>query len=186
MTNVYGQPPHFDNNDPYFDPVGETYSFYTPPTLKSGGKAILYGSGSTGSRKNLCIRRYVYQYISMNDNFNYYKTYKGVKNFEQPDNVIDISELNSRSLVHSSEVTGESEPTFITQSILKSLFSFPSNNSYFFIEGVHSIAIEKEPGDFPNLPIPNFFKIYRYGKITQNNIVIVYKNNNIERRPSTI
>lgn len=177
MSTVYGQPPYFDNNDPYFDPVGEFYPFGPDvPTSKSGGKAIAYGSSFGPTRKRLCIRRYVYQYSAINNVFNYYKTYKGVRNFEQPDSVIDIDELNARSLIHSTEITTENEPLFITQSILNSLFSFPSNNSYFFIEGVHSIKIGG--GDISH---PSFFQIYRYGKITENNVVIIYKNNNIER-----
>jgi hypothetical protein len=182
MSQVYGQRPHFDNNNVSFDPIGQSYGFGSdfPPTLKTGGKAIVYESSPGGSsRKSLCIRRYVYQYTSINNAFNYYKTYKGVRNFEQPNSVADVSELNSRSLIHSTEILGENEPTFITQDILKSLFSFPSNNNYFFIEGVHSIRIK---GKYEYGAKPNYFKIYRYGKITSNNIVLVYKNNNIERK----
>jgi hypothetical protein len=182
---TYGQHPYFDNSTPDFDQVGETYEwpiYYAPgsaPTIKSGGKAILYGSSLGSSRKSVCIRRYVYQYNIINNIFSYYKTYKGVRNFEQPDNVIDVGELNSRSLTHSTE-TAETEPIFITQTILQSLFSFPSNGDYFFIEGCHSIRFgDPNQGDKSR---PNFFKIYRYGKITHNNIVLVYKNNNIERR----
>lgn len=183
MSTIYGQSPHFNNSDPYFDPIGESYPVSNSnglPTLKSGGKGIFYGSSSGSSRKSFCIRRYVYQYNFINKNFIFYKTYKGVRNFEQPNNVIDIDELNARSLIHSTEILTENEPSFITQSILNSLFSFPSDNDYFFVEGVHSIR----GGHGVAITGSNFFKIYRYGKITQNNIILIYKNNHIERRES--
>lgn len=180
---TYGQHPYFDNSTPNFGQVGEAYETISisPATPKSGGYAIKYGLSYGNTRRRRCIRRYVYQYSSVGNIFNYYKTYNGVRNFEQPDSVIDVGELNSRSLIHSTEITGETEPVFITQVILNSLFNFPSNDDYFFIEGAHSISFSDIRKKSPSRDRPNFFKIYRHGKITHNNIVLVYKNNNIER-----
>jgi hypothetical protein len=180
---TYGQHPYFDNSTPDFEPIGSSYltDRTEPPTLSSSGKAILYDSSIGDSRSKACLRRYSYQYNINTNIFTYYKTYKGVRNFEQPDSVIDITELNARSLIHSTEIIGSSAPSFIDQNILQTLFKFPSHNDYFFVEGSHYYqkgADEDNGGSDRN----NFFKIYRYGKITSNNIILIYKNNNESRR----
>jgi hypothetical protein len=189
---VYGQPPYFDNTFVSFSPVGTTYN-YAPDDKANGllnyNLAIQYGMSFGNSRKKMCLRRYVYQYNINTNIFTYYKTYKGVRNFKNLNSVVDLDELNARSQIHSTEITDEAEPTFITNSILHSLFSFPSNNDYFFVEGSHYNNIINydyltKPKNKAIQPIdkPNFFKIYRYGKIVNNNIVVCKNNFLISQR----
>lgn len=185
MSIIFGQPPYFDTNDPYFNPIGDSYLTENTenPTPTSSGKAILYGSTTGNTRVKFCLRRYIYRFDSITNAFIYYKTYKGVRNsFEQPNNVTNITELNNRSLIHSTEILNAPEPTFLTQSLFQDLFKYPKNNDYFFVEGSHHKLINTTNG--PSQTRPMFYKIYRYGKITSNNVVIVYKNNNEERRSS--
>jgi len=170
---TYGQPPYFDINNVSFDPIGDKYFYY-----RNFGEniAIKYGENYGNKRKNTCLRRYLFTYNALNNVFNYYKTYKGVRNFKNLDSVVDLDELNARSEIHAIEITNENEPTFISQNILKSLFVFPGDNNIFFVEGSHYISVVNTKLKSEPKNRPNFFKIYRYGKIVDNKIVVC-KNN---------
>jgi len=186
-NSIYGQAPHFNTDSVSFDPVGTIYN-YAPDNKGNGlpdyNLAIQYGTSFGNKRKEMCLRRYVYQYNINTNIFTYYKTYKGVRNFKNLNSVVDLEELNNRSQTHATEINNESEPTFITNNILHSLFSFPSHNDYFFVEGSHynnvinQNNLDMKPPNKVIEPIdkPNFFKIYRYGKIVDNKIVVC-KNN---------
>lgn len=161
MATNYGQPPHFDISKPLFAPLAR----------------IEYGSSTGVTRNKLAIRRYTYQYI--NDNFVFFKTFAGVRQRE-PDNRItsvnDTSNINTRNAVHSIEKVSETSPTFITQTLLNNLFDYPSKIGLFFIEGV----IRKRyfpPSGRGDLGLtftaPEWFDIYRYGKIINNQIVVL-------------
>jgi hypothetical protein len=179
MSQVYGQRPHFDNNNVSFDPVGTRYDYAAynkGDGLPGYNLAIQYGLSFGNKRKKTCLRRYVFIYNASNNIFNYYKTYKGVRNFKNLDSVVDLDELNARSEIHATEITNENEPTFITQDILKSLFSFPGDNNIFFVEGSHYISVVNTKMQSEAKNSPNFFKIYRYGKII-NDKIVVCKNN---------
>lgn len=156
MATGYGQLPHFDISKPLFTPLTR----------------IVHGS-STGTKRNkLAIRRYTYRYT--NNSFVFLKSYKGVKqNPIKITSVVDNSDVNSRSTLYASE-TLESAPTFLTQSILRSIFAYPNDGGIFFIEG----RIKKRyfPGTAKlefTYTAPEWFDIYRYGKIINNQIVIL-------------
>lgn len=177
MSISYGQPPYFDNSTPDFDRIGETVD----TSNSTGGgvfKTIKFGGpfSKQGSRKIYAyLRRHIYQYT--NNSFVFYKTYKGVrKKFPNSiiSNVADVNDLNQRSLTRSTE-TQETEPVYINQDILNTIFSFPSNNDYFFVEV--SVDYFKESETSSAIAKYHHANIYRYGKITQNNIIIVCKEN---------
>jgi hypothetical protein len=152
MATNYGQPPHFDISKPLFAPLTR----------------IVYGTSAGRSRIKLAIRRYTYRYT--NNSFVFLKSYKGVRqNPTRITSVVDNSDVDSRSTLHASE-TLESAPTFLTQSTLRSIFAYPNDGGIFFIEGRISIRNRDDGGRFP---LPNWFDIYRYGKIINNQIVIL-------------
>lgn len=156
MATNYGQLPHFDISKPLFTPLAR----------------IVHGSSAGTKRCKLAIRRYTYIYT--NNSFVFLKSYKGVRqNPTRITSVVDNSDVNSRSTLYASE-TLESAPTFLTQSILKSIFAYPNDGGIFFIEG----RIKKRY--FPAVAelqytytAPEWFDIYRYGKIINNQIVIL-------------
>jgi hypothetical protein len=156
MATDYGQLPHFDISKPLFAPLAR----------------IEYGSSPGTKRVKLAIRRYTYRYT--NNSFVFLKSYKGVRqNPTKITSVVDNSDVNSRSTLHATE-TLESAPTFLTQSILRSIFAYPNDGGIFFIEG----RIKKRY--FPasaklkfTFTAPEWFDIYRYGKIINNQIVIL-------------
>jgi hypothetical protein len=156
MATNYGQPPHFDISNPLFAPLVR----------------IEYGS-STGTKRNkLAIRRYTYRYT--NNSFVFLKSYKGVRqNPSRITSVVDNSDVNSRSTLHASE-TLESAPTFLTQSILGSIIAYPNDGGIFFIEGRINKRYFAANGksEFTGTA-PDWFEIYRYGKIINNQIVIL-------------
>ena len=150
MATNYGQLPHFDISRPFFSLA-----------------RIEYGESAGKSRVQLAIRRYTYSYT--NNSFVFLKSYKGVRqNPSRITSVVDNSDVNSRSILHASE-TLESAPTFLTQSKLRSIFAYPNEGGIFFIEGRISVRNRDDGGRFP---LPNWFDIYRYGKIINNQIVI--------------
>jgi hypothetical protein len=179
MANIYGQPPYFDNTTPDFPRIGETVDNTNAPngsifkTIKYGGP--FYKSGIRKSRS--ALRRHIYQY-NINNGFVFYKTYKGVRKLTKNSiilNVKDVDDLNQRSLSHSTE-TNETEPVYITNALLNSIFNFPSNNDYFFVE----VSLDYFKAGMPSSEVnPKYYfaNIYRYGKITQNNVIIVCKEN---------
>lgn len=158
MSTISGQPPHFDISEPLFAPLAR----------------IEYGSSTGIKRSQVAIRRYTYEYI--NDNFVFLKTFAGVRQ-RGPGNRItgvnDVLNINIRNAVHSVEKVSETSPTFMTQTLLNNLFDYPSKNGIFFIEG----TIRKWCGVNPNFKIPftapEWFDIYRYGKIINNQIVVL-------------
>jgi hypothetical protein len=158
MATNYGQLPHFDISKPLFAPLTR----------------IEYGSSAGITRNKLAIRRYTYTYT--NNSFVFLKSYKGVRqNPSRITSVVDNSDVNSRSTLHATE-TLESAPTFLTQSILRSIFAYPNDGGIFFIEG----RIKKRyfpPSGRGTLELtgtaPDWFDIYRYGKIINNQIVIL-------------
>jgi hypothetical protein len=186
---TYGQPPYFDNSTLNFDPIGTQYN-YGPLGIQPSGqnKAIQYGSSFGDSRLKLCARRYLFQYQATNNIFVYYKTYQGNRGHGSSSSVNDVAFLNDLIQENILEITNENEPTFLTNDILHSLFSFPSNNDYFFVEGAHFVnrvrRITYEGSDWDNKRMrPNFFKIRRYGKMSsipfngEISRVLIYKEN---------
>jgi len=156
MATTYGQPPHFDLSKPLFTPLAR----------------IQYGSSIGNNRIKMAIRRYVYQYV--NNSFVFLKTYKGTRqNPNRIKNVVDVNDINFRDTFNSVE-TLESSPEFITQDLLNSIFSFPNNGGIFFIEGRISKR-HSPPSSNPDFEweAPNWFDIYRYGKIVNNKIVVL-------------
>lgn len=172
----YGQPPYFDNTTPDFDRIGDVVDVSNPESAFTAFKTIQFGGPflKRGSRKYLsCLRRHIYQYT--NNSFVFYKTYTGVRKLFQTthiSNVADVSNLNTRSLTRSIE-TQETEPVYVNQDLLNALFNFPSNNDYFFVEV--SIDYFKASESIASTPKYHHANIYRYGKITQNNVIIVCK-----------
>jgi hypothetical protein len=156
MATNYGQPPHFDLSRPFFSLA-----------------RIEYGSSTGTVRMKIAIRRYTYRYT--NNSFVFLKSYKGVRlNPSRITSIVDNSDVNSRSTLHASE-TLESAPTFLTQSILRSIFAYPNEGGIFFIEG--RISVRYYPPartilDFEG-EAPDWFDIYRYGKIINNQIVVL-------------
>jgi hypothetical protein len=176
---TYGQPPYFDNSTLTFDPIGDEYN-YGPLGFQPIGQniAIQYGSSFGNSRQKFCIRRYVFQYKATNNVFLYYKTYEGTRGPSFYSAVNDVTGINEIILNQpSNEITGEDQPTYITNQILHSLFNFSSNDDYFFVEGAHFKTKEKIRTSLSSTWKPNFFKIYRYGKITDNNNILLLKQN---------
>ena len=154
MATNYGQPPHFDLSRPFFSLA-----------------RIEYGESTGKSRVQLAIRRYTYSYT--NNSFVFLKSYKGVRqNTTRITSVVDNSDVNSRSTLHASE-TLESAPSFLTQSRLRSIFAHPNDGGIFFIEG--KISVRNRDDGF-HLPLPNWFDIYRYGKIIDNQIVVLQES----------
>lgn len=181
MGISYGQPPYFDNSTPNFDRVGETIDTTNPEsggvfkTIKFGGP--FYTQGRRQARA--ALRRHVYQY-NTGSGFSFYKTYKGVRKLypnSNISNVADVNELNQRSSSYST-ATNETEPVYITTSLLNSLFNFPSNNDYFFVEVSIDYWITTE--GLSSSPKYYFANVYRYGKITANNVIIVCKESEEE------
>ena len=156
MATNYGQLPHFDISKPLFTPLAR----------------IVHGSSAGTKRCKLAIRRYTYRYT--NNSFVFLKSYKGVRqNPTRITSVVDNSDVNNRSTLHASE-TLESAPTFLTQSILRSIFAYPNDGGTFFIEGRINKWYFAQNGK-PELTFtaPEWFDIYRYGKIINNQIVIL-------------
>jgi len=177
MANVYGQPPYFDNSTPDFSPVGTQLDIRNPEFSVNFITTIPFGPFVDGNRrtKEAGIVRYVYQYV--NNSFVFYKKYKGVRKKLRSgtlNSVVDLADLNARSAIHATELSG-TPPTEITQNILRSLFSFPSPNSYFFVEGAISVPTAKNAGNYSVVrQKQKFFSIYRYGKI-ENGVIVVCK-----------
>lgn len=154
MATNYGQPPHFDISRPFFSLA-----------------RIEYGESAGRSRVQLAIRRYTYRYT--NNSFVFLKTYKGVRqNSARITSVVDSSNVNSRSVLHAFE-TLEGAPSFLTQSRLRSIFAYPNEGGIFFIEGKISV---RNRDDGNRYPLPNWFDIYRYGKIIDNQIVVLQES----------
>lgn len=157
MATNYGQLPHFDTSTPLFAPLAR----------------IEYGS-STGTKRNrLAIRRYTYRYT--NNSFVFLKSYKGVRqNATRITSVVDNGDVNSRSTLHALE-TLESAPTFLTQSILRNIFAYPNDGGIFFIEGRIKKWYTPESGGKPEFTFTasDWFEIYRYGKIINNQIAVL-------------
>jgi hypothetical protein len=181
---TYGQHPYFDISQANFTPPGEGYiapGQNTPPSSDQNF-AIKYGSNLGNKRNQECLRRYIYQYNTQGNTFVYYSTHKGVRNFGPIASVIDLAELNTRSAEHATQLIGATTPSFITNNLLHSLFSFPSNGDFFFVEGAHYTWVMGGRDNSASQQ-PNFFKIYRYGKMQNGQIVICKNNPNlIERR----
>ena len=158
MATNYGQLPHFDISKPLFTPLAR----------------IVHGSSAGITRNKLAIRRYTYIYT--NNSFVFLKSYKGVRqNPTRITSVVDNSDVNSRSTLHASE-TLESAPTFLTQGILRSIFAYPNDGGIFFIEGrIKKRHFPPSGRGNPNCAFtaPDWFDIYRYGKIINNQIVIL-------------
>jgi hypothetical protein len=155
MATNYGQPPHFDLSKPFFSLARIEYS------------------SSTGTcKKKLAIRRYTYNFI--NNNFVFNKAYKGVRqNPNRIKSVVDAGDVNTRDTLHAIEVA-ESSPSFATQTFLNSLFNFPNSFGLFFIEGL--IKKYHSPPGRDGKPLttrPDWFYLYRYGKIINNEIIIL-------------
>jgi hypothetical protein len=183
MSTVIGQLSHFDISTPNFNPIGSSYS-----TNKGPGRpgtivnkiVITYGSSDGVKRRRLALRRYVYAYAQ--GAFIFFQTYKGVRNRQSlPSNVGDVDDLNRRFSIYGQPITTEAEPYYISQSLLKSLFLYPNYMDYFFIDGSHSCRMG---GSSQYGPKPNFLEIYRYGKLSKDDItqVISYKNNLLAAR----
>lgn len=157
MATNYGQPPHFDISKPLFAPLAR----------------IEYGSSTGTKRHKLAIRRYTYKYT--NNSFVFFKTYKGVRQRYSPriSSVVDTNNVNFRNY-HAVE-TLEGAPEFITQNLLKSLFAYPNEGGIFFIEGRIKKWYTPESGGKPEFTFaaPDWFDIYRYGKIINNQIVVL-------------
>lgn len=185
MANVYGQPPYFDNSTPDFSPVGTQLDVRNSILPVNFITTIPYGPFLGGNKrtKEAALVRYVYQYV--NNSFVFYKKYKGVRKKLRDgtlDSVVDLADLNARSAIHATELSG-TPPAEITQNILRSLFSFPSPNSYFFVEGVISIPVTRNAGDYTELrQKQKFFSIYRYGKIENGVIVVCKESSNVKTR----
>jgi len=168
MATNYGQPPHFDISKPLFAPLVR----------------IEYGSSTGTKRSKLAIRRYTYQYI--NDSFVFFKTFAGVRQ-RGPDNRItsvnDTSNINIRN-GHAVEKVSETSPTFITQTLLNSLFDHPSKIGLFFIEGRIYKQYIPDNGGKPEFTFtaPEWFDIYRYGKIINNQIVVLKESEGVITR----
>lgn len=175
MSTIIGQLSHFDISTPNFDPIGSSY------TVPNGTKIIIpYGSSDGEKRKRLALRRYVYYYIF--NNFDFVGSYKGVRNRTTlPSNVGDTDDLNTRFALYGSLVSSETAPSYITQDLLNTLFLYPNSTDFFFIDGSHSCRMGP-----PSIygPKPNFFEIYRYGKLskTDSTQVLSFKNNLISSR----
>ena len=153
MATGYGQPPHFDLSKPLFSPV----------------LRIEYGGSIGSARKKITIRRYTYSYT--NNSFVFLKSYKGVRqNPTRITSVVDNSDVNNRSTLHASE-TLESAPSFLTQSRLRSIFAHPNEGGIFFIEGMISKRLSINPDYY--FEAPDWFDIYRYGKIIDNQIIVL-------------
>ena len=151
MATNYGQPPHFDLSTPFFSLA-----------------RIEYGESAGRSRIQLAIRRYTYRYT--NNSFVFLKTYKGVRqNSSRINNVVDSDDVNNRSIENAFE-TAEGAPAFLTQSRLKDIFAYPNEGGIFFVEGKISV---RNRDDGNRYPLPNWFDIYRYGKIINNEIVVL-------------
>lgn len=171
MANIYGQPPHFDNSTPNFARIGSVLDISNSQTPNNFITTIPFGA-VVGNKRNRrqCLRRHIYQYV--NDSFVFYETRKGVRQkFGGISSVADLADLNSRSAIHAA-LTTETAPTYISQELLRSLFAIPSNNSYFFVEG--AIARSNDTGSSGSGLRPQWFSIYRYGKI-KNGVIIVCK-----------
>jgi len=159
MATNYGQPPHFDLTKPLFAPL----------------QRIEYGESDGTKRHKLAIRRYTYKYI--NNNFVFFKTYKGVRQRHEPriTSVVDAEIVNLKNAAAVETLEGAPEfNEFLTQNLLKNLFAFPNSDGLFFIEG------EIRKRYYPAISYfefegsaPNWFDIYRYGKIVNNQIVIL-------------
>ena len=162
MATNYGQPPHFDLSGPFFEPLAR----------------IEYGSSTGSKRLKMAIRRYTYKYID--DNFIFFKTYKGVRqNANRITSVNDTYNLNLRKL--DAAETIEPSPSFITQNLLTSIFDYPSSKGLFFIEGVIQ---KRHSGSKPEFEwtAPNWFDIYRYGKIINNEIIVLKERSDLITR----
>lgn len=152
MATNYGQPPHFDLSKPLFTPI----------------LRIEYGETAGKSRVQLAIRRYTYRYT--NNSFVFLKSYKGVRqNANRIKNVVDSNDVNNRGTEYAFE-TAESAPTFLTQSRLRDIFAYPNEGGIFFVEGKISV---RNRDDGNRDPLPNWFDVYRYGKIINNQIVVL-------------
>lgn len=189
MGIKYGQPPYFEISTPDFQRVGSVVSLNAdgrPPII-----AIEYGCAIRASKRyrRLALRRHVYQYL--NKNFVFYKTYKGVrKGSPGISSVVDLDDLNTRSLTHATE-TQETEPDYINQNLLNSLFDSPSND-YFFVEVSISRprydgAVEDngcgDPGDCEGRLCINkksWCEIYRYGVIKNGLIVLSKESSSVK------
>ena len=159
MATNYGQPPHFDLSKPLFSPV----------------LRIEYGNSVGSTRMKLAIRRYIYRYT--NNSFVFLKSNKGVRqNPSRINNVVDSNDVNNRSIEHGFE-TIESAPPFSNQIFLRSIFAYPNEGGIFFIEGRISKRISIKP-EF-NWEAPDWFDIYRYGKIINNEIIILKESEGI-------
>lgn len=181
---TYGQPPYFDNSTLNFDPIGDEYTYGSVgDNLPGYNRAIQYGQSFGNSRVKLCARRYVFQYNITNNLFVYFATYKGNRGPGSGSAVNDVVNLNDKIQENILEIIGEDEPTFLTNSLLHSLFAFPSHNDYFFVEGAHFKVKERDRIATSNEWRPNFFKIRRYGKMSsvpfggEISRVLVYKEN---------
>jgi hypothetical protein len=184
MSTTIGQLPHFDVSTPNFTPIGTTYLTGSGPGSTGSKIVILYGSSDGQTRKRLALRRYVYRFIetSVDIRFIFFATYKGVRNRDSlPLYVGDANDVNDRFSVYGEPLPLELEPSYITQNLLKTLFLYPNIDDYFFIDGSHSCRMGP-----PNLygPKPNFFEIYRYGKLSKDDItkIISFKNNLLATR----
>jgi hypothetical protein len=180
MSTVIGQLSHFDISTPNFNPIGSSYATGDGPGSSGTKIVITYGISVGGSRKRLALRRYVYAYFQ--NSFNFAATYKGVRNRQYlPSNVGDIDDLNSRFSIYGEPMITETEPSYISQSLLKSLFLYPNYFDYFFLDCSHSCVMGYSANPMPK---PNFLEIYRYGKLSRDDItqVISYKNNLLASR----
>lgn len=166
MATNYGQPPHFDISKPLFAPLAR----------------IEYGSSTGTKRHKLAIRRYTYKYT--NNSFVFLKTYKGVRQRYSPriNSVVDTENVNLRNI--SAVETLEGAPSFLTQSRLRSFFAYPNEGGIFFIEGRIKKWYTPEWGGKPKYTFtaPDWFDIYRYGKIINNQIVILKESEELITR----
>lgn len=179
MSTIIGQLSHFDISTPNFDPIGSLRSMGNT----SARIVLTYGESAGIKRKRLALRRYVYVYL--NSSFVFLSTYKGVRNRNTlPSYVGDTDDLNIRSAIYSQPMPLEGEPYYINQSLLNSLFLYPNVLDYFFLDCSHSCRMGGSVGN-PNYRVaPNFLEIYRYGKLSKEDItkVIALKNNLISTR----
>lgn len=181
MSITVGQTPHFDISTVNFSPIGSTYLTGDGPGSAGSKIVIMYGSSVGGKRKRIALRRYVYQYL-IEDNFSFVTAYKGVRNRSVlPSYVGDTNDINARAIIHGTELPLETNPTHITQALLKDLFLYPLFQDYFFLDC--SISIRVGASIVPESR-PNFLEIYRYGKLSKDDTtkVIAFKNNLINPR----
>lgn len=186
MSITVGQTPHFDISTVNFSPIGSTYLTGDGPGSAGSKIVILYGSSIGAKRKKIALRRYVYQYIprefSIGDDFYFVATYKGARNRSVlPSYVGDTNDLNTRAIIHGTELPLETNPIHITQALLKDLFLYPLFEDYFFLDC--SISVRVGASIIPKSK-PNFLEIYRYGKLSKDDTtkVIAFKNNLINPR----